>query len=61
LTVSASWSAGTNQANAGDSSTAFTSTIDNAVTVNVTYQWSPEAFLVGPINLSSTATMPMAY
>jgi Flp pilus assembly protein TadG len=27
------------------------------VTVTVTYQWMPELFLVGPINLTSTSTM----
>lgn len=29
------------------------------VSVTVTYQWMPEAFLIGPINLSSTSTMPI--
>lgn len=36
-------------------------TIRNYVTVTVTYQWMPEAFLIGPINLTSTSTMPMSY
>jgi Flp pilus assembly protein TadG len=33
----------------------------NSVSVTVRYQWLPEAFLVGPITLSSTATIPMQY
>jgi Flp pilus assembly protein TadG len=61
LTVDAAWSAGDNRANAADSTTEFTTTISNRVTVTVVYAWSPEAFLAGPITLRSTATMPMAY
>jgi hypothetical protein len=33
----------------------------NTVTVTVTYNWFPEVYLVGPITLSSTSTMPMSY
>jgi hypothetical protein len=29
------------------------------VSVTVTYEWFPEVFLVGPINLTSTSTMPI--
>jgi hypothetical protein len=35
--------------------------VDNMVIVTVTYPWIPELYLVGPINLSSTTTMPMSY
>jgi Flp pilus assembly protein TadG len=35
--------------------------IRNFVTVTVTYQWVPEMFLVGPLNLTSTSTMAMTY
>src|SRR5262249_50953127 len=34
--------------------------IQNTVTVTLTYQWVPEAFL-GGITLSSTSVMPMSY
>src|SRR6516225_3397672 len=34
--------------------------IQNTVTVTLTYQWMPEAFL-GGITLSSTSVMPMSY
>jgi Flp pilus assembly protein TadG len=61
LTVSASWSAGDNRTNAANSSTGFTSTINNYVTVTVSYEWFPELFLVGPITLTSTSTAPMSY
>ena len=33
----------------------------NTVTVTVTYRWLPEAFLGGPLTLTSTATIPMQY
>jgi len=33
----------------------------NSVTVTVSYPWVPELYLVGPINLTSTSTMPMSY
>jgi Flp pilus assembly protein TadG len=35
--------------------------IGNTVSVTVTYQWTPELFLTGPINLTSTSVMPMSY
>jgi hypothetical protein len=35
--------------------------VDNMVIVTVTYPWIPELYLIGPINLSTTATMPMSY
>src|SRR5579875_1564408 len=34
---------------------------NNTVTVTIYYNWFPEAYLVGPIVLSSTSTMPMSY
>jgi Flp pilus assembly protein TadG len=61
LTVNVAYSAGNNRANAANSSTNFSSTIENRVTVTVSYQWVPEGFLTGPITLTSTATAPMAY
>ena len=33
----------------------------NTVTVTITYNWFPEAYLVGPIALHSTSTVPMSY
>jgi len=61
LTIEATWDTGDNRANAADSTGRFTSTIDNNVTVTVTYQWLPEVYSASAIDLSSTATVPMAY
>jgi Flp pilus assembly protein TadG len=36
-------------------------TIQNYVTVTVTYQWMPELYLFGPITLTSTSVMAMSY
>ncbi len=33
----------------------------NYVTVTVTYQWLPEILIIGPISLTSTSTIAMAY
>jgi Flp pilus assembly protein TadG len=33
----------------------------NTVKVTVNYKWFPEVYLVGPIVLSSTSTVPMSY
>jgi hypothetical protein len=33
----------------------------NNVKVTVTYQWTPELYVIGPITLSSTSVMPMSY
>jgi hypothetical protein len=35
--------------------------IQNSVSVTVTYPWVPELYLVGPINLQSTAVLPLSY
>jgi hypothetical protein len=35
--------------------------VTNTVTVTLTYPWMPEAYVAGPINLTSTTVMPMAY
>jgi Flp pilus assembly protein TadG len=33
----------------------------NSVSVTVSYQWFPEFWIIGPINLTSTSTMQMCY
>jgi Flp pilus assembly protein TadG len=38
-----------------------TYTVTNTVQVTVSYNWMPEWFLTGPINLTSTSVMPMSY
>ena len=61
LTVETSWSEGVNQANAANSSDDFTSVLPNRVTVTVSYEWIPEAYLSSPIVFSSTSTVGMSY
>ena len=34
---------------------------NSTVSVTISYKWFPELYLVGPITLSSTSTMPMSY
>jgi hypothetical protein len=41
--------------------TGIATTADNLVTVTITYPWIPEAYLTGPINLTSTTVMAIAY
>ena len=33
----------------------------NTATVTVTYQWTPDFFITGPLNLTSTSVMPISY
>jgi len=33
----------------------------NGVQVTVTYQWTPDLYITGPLNLTSTSVMPMSY
>jgi Flp pilus assembly protein TadG len=47
--------------NTPTSATSTGATQMNTVSVTVTYNWTPERFIVGPIALSSTSVMPMAY
>ena len=35
--------------------------VTHRVRVTVTYRWSPELFLAGPLNLKSVSEMPIAY
>lgn len=42
-------------------STDYENPTGNTVTVTVNYKWFPELYLVGPITLSSTSTVPMSY
>jgi hypothetical protein len=35
--------------------------VTNTVRVTITYQWFPELFVVGPVNLRSTSEIPMSF
>ena len=70
LTVSVSWNAPAqyfprNMPSFDDTNPALVPpgqiTIFNYVSVTVTYQWTPEFWLTGPINLTSTSTVAMSY
>ena len=57
LSSSVTWSNG----NWATSANATGGTQVNTVSVTVVYNWTPERYIVGPIPLSSTSVMPMAY
>jgi hypothetical protein len=50
-----------NLTNTPTSASSTGSTQMNTVSVTVSYNWTPEWYIVGPITLSSTSVMPMAY
>jgi Flp pilus assembly protein TadG len=54
LTSSVTW-------NTSNSPTSGSPPVYNNVSVTVTYQWTPELYITGPINLTSTSVMPMSY
>jgi Flp pilus assembly protein TadG len=61
LSYNVTWNANNAPTRANASSSPPGTPLVNTVTVSVTYSWMPEMFLAGPINLSSTAVMPMSY
>jgi Flp pilus assembly protein TadG len=61
LTYSVTWDASNSPTSANASSNPPGAPLVNTVTVSVTYSWVPEMYLAGPINLSSTAVMPVSY
>ena len=40
---------------------ATNSPYNNSVSVTVTYQWTPDLYITGPLYLTSTSVMPMSY
>jgi Flp pilus assembly protein TadG len=58
LNYSVSWNSNNMPYNVGNN---YERPTGNTVTVTVTYNWFPEVYIVGPITLSSTSTMPMSY
>jgi Flp pilus assembly protein TadG len=55
------WDATTSNNNRYPTATSNGVTVTNTVSVTVTYQWLPQLYVTGPINLTSTAVEPMAY
>jgi len=58
LTYSVSWNANNMPYTVSND---YETPTGNTVTVTVRYNWFPEVYLVGPITLSSTSTVPMSY
>ena len=57
ITCTVTW----NSSNQPLTTTNYLAPKGNTVTVKVTYQWIPEMYLAGPINLTSTSTAQMLY
>ena len=60
LSTSVTWNS-TNSPYTVTNNNGFPKPLGNTVSVTVTYTWMPEIFFIGPITLSSTSTLPMAY
>ena len=58
LTYSVTWNANNMPSTVSND---YETPTSNTVTVTVRYNWFPEVYLVGPITLSSTSTVPMSY
>ena len=61
LTSSVTWNTTNSPTSVNPNSTPPGWPLQNTVSVTVTYQWTPELYISGPISLSSTSTMPMSY
>jgi Flp pilus assembly protein TadG len=57
ITCTVTW----NSSNDPLTTTDFDNPVGNTVTVTVTYQWFPEAYLAGPITLTSSSTAQILY
>jgi Flp pilus assembly protein TadG len=58
VTYNVTWNQNNSPSSVG---TSYEKPVRNAVTVTVTYTWFPEMYLVGPITLTGTSTVPMTY
>jgi Flp pilus assembly protein TadG len=61
LNYSVTWNTTNSQYSYNPNSTPPGQPLYNNVTVIVTYTWTPQLYITGPITLSSTSTMPMSY
>jgi Flp pilus assembly protein TadG len=61
LTYSVTWNSTNSPTSYNPNSNPVGQPLQNTVSVTVTYQWVPELYVAGPINLTSTSTMPMSY
>jgi len=58
LSYSVSWDKNNSPVSVGAD---YEKPVGNTVTVTVTYSWLPELYLVGPINLTASSTLPVTY
>jgi Flp pilus assembly protein TadG len=61
LTYSVTWNTSNSPTSPNPNSNPVGLPLDNTVSVTVSYQWTPELYLTGPFNLTSTSVMPMSY
>jgi Flp pilus assembly protein TadG len=61
LSYSVTWNTSNSPTSANRFSTPPGQPVGNTVSVTVTYKWTPELYITGPMNLTSTSVMPMSY
>jgi Flp pilus assembly protein TadG len=61
LSYSVTWNTSNSPTSYSSTSTPPGAPVNNSVSVTVTYSWTPELYVAGPINLTSTSVMPMSY
>jgi Flp pilus assembly protein TadG len=61
LSYSVTWNTSNSPTSYSSTSTPPGAPVNNSVSVTVTYSWTPELYVTGPINLTSTSVMPMSY
>jgi Flp pilus assembly protein TadG len=61
LSYSVTWNTSNSPTSSNPSSSPPGQPVGNTVSVMVTYKWTPELYITGPINLTSTSVMPMSY
>lgn len=61
MSYSVNWSNNSNMPYCVDVNHDYETPTRNTVTVTIWYNWFPEVFLVGPIVMSSSSTVPMYY
>jgi Flp pilus assembly protein TadG len=61
LTCTVTWNTSNSPTSYNPNSNPPGEPLQNTVSVTVTYKWVPEMYIAGPINLTSTSTMPMTF
>ncbi len=61
LTYSVTWNATNSPTSYNPNSNPPGEPVNNSVSVTVTYQWTPDLYITGPLYLTRTSVMPMSY